>query len=116
MKPINPLNSWKSVYTNMNKTGHIDFKYQLGRDQVRSTESVFSLMGAHEARFAYSPIPCKILGNYHSPSSPDFKKIKARDNSMYKKNMTPSEYHPSQPAYLGTLKKGCIFLISCKKK
>ena len=88
---------------NMFKT-FIDFKKQLGREQVKKNES----KGANEARFSYLSKPCKVLGSYHRLNSPDFGKMLPHNNDgILLKNMNVIYYAAAQPAYLSSLKSGC---------
>jgi len=97
-------NSLSSLRVN---TG-VSFKMQLGRDQVK----VSTQPGAHEARFAYLSEPCKVFSSYHEHKIPGFDKVRPRDNSaIFYSNMTLKDYSPSQPAYLVSLKSGCMLCI-----
>lgn len=83
----------------------VSFKTQLGRDQVRAAGQ---LLSAHEARFAYLSVPCRVFSSYHEHNIPGFGKLKGRDNSVvFLRNMTLKDYSPSQPAYLESLRSGC---------
>ena len=97
-------------FTNRSTKTAIDFRLQLGRDQVR-TAGMYP--EAHEQRFSYLYEPCKILSSYHTQQVPNFSKSKGRDRkSSYHINMTLKDYSPSQPVYLQSLRSGCNVFIN----
>eukprot|EP00826_Nyctotherus_ovalis_P022667 TRINITY_DN17522_c0_g2_i1.p2 TRINITY_DN17522_c0_g2~~TRINITY_DN17522_c0_g2_i1.p2 ORF type:complete len:137 (+),score=8.54 TRINITY_DN17522_c0_g2_i1:683-1093(+) len=82
---------------------------QLGRDQIRLAGQFLS---AHEARFAYLSVPCRVFSSYHEHKIPCFGKSKGRDNgAVFCGNMTLKDYSPSQPAYLESLRSGCTLRL-----
>ena len=103
----------KLITTNTNpdkyipRTG-VNFRFQIGRNQLKTFGSTFYSTGAHESRFELVK-PCKILSSYHEHNIPNFDKTKSRDNLAFYCNMTLSDYNTKQPF----TRPSCIFVFYC---
>lgn len=111
-RPHHKFTQHQSAFTataNLSKS-LVNFKLQLGRDQTKAF-----CRDAHEGRFAYLSTPCKVLGSYHFPTSPDFSKVKARDGrALYFGSMNLMDYSPLRLFPSGPSCTPCSNLIVVK--
>ena len=98
-------NNSKTICTNSQmRNGRINFRLQLGRDQIEGSGLSFYNGRAHEERFKYLSRPCRVHSSYHTPNSPDFSKTKGRDNrGIFCKNMVLVDYSPHTSSYLSSI-------------
>lgn len=88
----------------------LSFESQRGREKLRKfCESIYN-PGAHEARFSYLVKDSKYLSSYRTSNTPDFSKIKARDNNaIFCKNMILTDYSPTKIPFVNLYTPNCNY-------